>query len=59
VNIKETDMCKAYYLYCSHRREDRMIEYKTFVVKPEVRCTLGRPGYRYKDDIVMDRKEIA
>ena len=45
--------------YYTHRREDRITEYKSFVVKLEVRGTLGRPGHRYRNNIIMDRREIA
>jgi len=43
----------------THRREDRLIEYKTFVVKLEIRSTLGRPSRRNRDNIIMDCREIA
>jgi hypothetical protein len=31
----------------------------TLVVKLEIESSLGRPGHRYKDNIIMDRREIA
>jgi len=45
--------------YCIHRRKDRITEYKNFVVKLEVRSTLGIPGHRHRDNSIMDRREIA
>jgi hypothetical protein len=40
------------------RKRDRRNTYKILMGKPEEKRRLGRPGYRWEDNIKMDLREI-